>query len=146
MAKLLPLRFRHQLQNRLAEVISDSSNDRNYLVVWLRIEILLTNVAWRPASPSSKGINPPETHQSGSEQLEDVAGGVDVAVPEVGPANTVGTAQDIMFFRNSNSPSSLVISRRAFSSVWWHTEHSLLVLYSSIGTTVARFWWLERNP
>jgi len=64
-------------------------------VVWLRIEILPTHVAWRPASPSSKGSNPPETHQSGSEQFEDVAGGVDVAVPEVGPASTVGTAQDI---------------------------------------------------
>jgi hypothetical protein len=50
-------------------------NDR---VVWLRIEILPTHVAWRPASPSSKGSNPPEIYQSGSEQFEDVAGGVDV--------------------------------------------------------------------
>jgi hypothetical protein len=62
--------FRHRLENRLAEVISDSSNDRNYRVVWFRIEILPTHVAWRPASPSSKGSNPPETHQSGSEQFE----------------------------------------------------------------------------
>jgi hypothetical protein len=46
--------FRHRLENRLAEVISDSSNDRNYRSVWLRIEILPTHVAWRPASPSFK--------------------------------------------------------------------------------------------
>jgi hypothetical protein len=64
-------------------------------VVWLRIEILPTHVAWRPAAPSSKGSNPPETHQSGSDQFEDVAGEFDVAVPEIGPASTVGTAQDI---------------------------------------------------
>jgi hypothetical protein len=48
-----------------------------------------------PAPPSSKGSNPPETYQSGSEQFEDVAGSIDVAVPEACPASTVGTAQDI---------------------------------------------------
>jgi hypothetical protein len=85
--------FRQRLDNRLAELISDSSNDRNDRVVWLRIEILPTHVEWRPASPSSKGSNPPETHQSGSEQFEDVAGGVDVGVPEGCLASTVGTAQ-----------------------------------------------------
>jgi hypothetical protein len=36
--------FSHRLENRLAEVISDSSNDRNYRVVWLRMEILPTHV------------------------------------------------------------------------------------------------------
>jgi hypothetical protein len=87
--------FRHRLENRLAEVISDSSNDRNYRVVWSRMEILPTHVAWRPASPSIKGSNPPETHQSGSEQFEDVPRGVDVPVPEGCLASTVGTAQDV---------------------------------------------------
>jgi len=51
-----------------------------------------------------------------------------------------------LFFRYSNSPSSLVASRRAFSRVWWHNEHSLLVLYSSISTTVARFWRARAKP
>jgi hypothetical protein len=58
------------------------------------MEILPIHVAWRPASPSSKGRNPPETHQSGSEQFEDVAGGVGVVVPEVCLASPVSTAQD----------------------------------------------------
>jgi hypothetical protein len=58
------LAFRQRLDYCLAKVISDSSNDRNHRVVWFRIGILPTYVARRPASPSSKGSNPPETHQS----------------------------------------------------------------------------------
>jgi hypothetical protein len=69
--------------------------DRSPVLQRSRIEILPTNVAWRSASPSSKGTNPPDTHQSGSEQFEDVACGVDIPVPEVCLASTVGTAPGV---------------------------------------------------
>jgi hypothetical protein len=144
--------FRYRLENRLAEVISDSSNDRNYRVVWFRIEILPTHIAWRPASPSSKGSNPLETHKSGSEQFEDVAGGVDVAVPEVGPASTVSTAQDISVLpqleltivvggKQTRLLQSIVAQRTQLAAlVLVHRHHGRSFLEGSSETLDRRAW------
>jgi hypothetical protein len=136
----------------------------------LRIEILPTNVAWRPASPSSKGSNPPETHQSGREQFEDVPRGVDVPVPEVSTGSTVGAAQDVpgalecdLHARDTELPHLLDLLHRllggcsfvrvstssflcifmkswAFFRCLWQLEHVALDRNSSIRTTAARFF------
>jgi len=109
-----------------------------------RIEILPTHAAWRPASPSSKGSNPPETISLVASSSRMLRAALTSRFQRLVLSALLAPRRAFLFFRNSKSPSSLVASRRAFSSVSWHSEHSLLVL-SDLQLELARVETIPRN-